>query len=247
MRYWIYLTEPLISMKFLPNIKVRTSVIFDKRGAQLPWEVAQGKFAAYLGLKDTIELNMHKIVRLERNDLVAEQMVKQWLLVKILIDTREDLEVRGIREHLPGTYEQLIFKTNLKVIYETAHLKRYYTNMAIENILNGEWIVDDTYGRAYADLGKLLRYWLDASTDIENLRDKVYLGSILRPKNGKASLNTGVQAAVTDQAILESLEEEAPGEIDEEEPEEPEEPAEEPEEPDQPAQETGEFDRREEL
>lgn len=173
-------------MKFLPNIKVRTIVIFDKRGEFLPWDVAQGKYSSYFGIKDTIELNMDKIIELDRNDLVAEQMVKQWLLVKILIDTREDLEVRGIREHLPGTYEQLIFNTNLRVIYETPHLKRYYTNMAIENILNGEWIVDDSYGRAYADLSKMLRYWLDASTDLENLRDKVYLNSLLEGKKKKA-------------------------------------------------------------
>jgi len=169
-------------MSYLPDVRVKTIVIFDKRGELLPWSVAQGKFSTYFGIKDTIELNMDKIVKLERSDLVAEQMVRQWLLVKVLIDTREDLEGRRIREHLPGAYEKLVYETNLRVIYETPHLKRHYTNMAIEQILNVDWLVDDTYGRAYADLSKLLRYWLDASTDIENLRDKVYLGSLLQAK-----------------------------------------------------------------
>jgi len=162
--------------EFLPGTRVKTIIWYDKTAQSLDWEVAQGKSRTKKLFAPTIELNLLLTeTRQKRIDLVCKRLVDNWLKVKILLCTRKDLVQRGVRNEVSPYGERLLYQANLTAIAESPKLRRYYTDVALESILNGDWNVDTERARNWTQVTRLLTDWKEAGTELENLIDKVYL------------------------------------------------------------------------
>jgi len=133
-------------IKFLPDVKV-TTIVWGEKGdeVKLPWEVAQGDDLG--NRRATIELNFPKIAQRCGDDLerIAESMAEGWLSIWVVLATRQDLINKGIRGAVSPEAERTLYKANFKAIMESPILKRYYADIATGEILNGEWVIDESY------------------------------------------------------------------------------------------------------
>jgi len=158
---------------FLPNVKVTTIVWGDKdilKHSQ--WDAAQGDDLK--NQRPTIELNLPK---LEKNsvslEVIAQRMVEGWLSIQAVFATRQDLIDKQCRGEVED--EEILYIANLKVILESPVLKRRYSDLAIEEIVNGQWLMDDSYEVLAGKVKTLLSRWQEVSKELDNLRDKCYL------------------------------------------------------------------------
>jgi len=165
---------------FLPLTRVATVSWLNAVASSLPWECAQGSGIAKFTKSVTVELNVVKTldrvysINEDRLDLVVQRLVDNWVNLKVLLGTREQLKEKELLDYVTGEVERILYKANLEVIKKTPHLNRKFTNVAIDSILAGTWNVDDVYSKKYADITRLLKAWRAASTDLENVSDKFY-------------------------------------------------------------------------
>lgn len=171
---------------FLPKTRMKTIIWFDRTAESIPWEMAQGKATYKKLLAPTIELNLLlTLQRQEHLDLVCEKLVDNWLKIKLLLETRKDLVNKDCQDKISPKGERFLYQANLLAIRYSPELKRFYTDIALECILGGEWKIESGRSKTYAEIVRLLTDWKAARTDITLLVDKSYLRAIGETHEGE--------------------------------------------------------------
>ena len=157
---------------FLPNVKVTTIVWADKGIlTHSQWEVAQGDDLK--NQRSTIELNLPKLIQRGNLEAVAQGIVESWLSIEVVFATRQDLIDKQCRGEVKD--EDILYNANLKVILGSPVLRRKYSDLAIDEILDGQWFVDDDFKELAEKIKALLSRWRKVSEELDNLKDKCYL------------------------------------------------------------------------
>jgi len=164
---------------FLPNVKVTTIIWADKDTLKhSQWEAAQGDDLK--NQRATIELNLPKLAQRGNLEAIAQGVVESWLSIEVVFATRQDLIDKQCRGEVKD--EDILYNTNLKVILGSPVLRRKYSDLAMDEILDGEWYVDDTFKELAEKVKALLSRWRKVSEELDNLKGKCYLcGKQLQP------------------------------------------------------------------
>lgn len=157
---------------FLPEVRVTTIVWADKDIlTHSQWEAAQGDDLK--NQRATIELNLPKLAQRGNLEAVAQGLVESWLSIQIVFATRQDLINKEARRDVDD--ENILYDANLRVILGSKALRRKYSNLALDEILDGMWAVDDTFKELSEKIKTLLVKWKNVSEELDSLRDKSYL------------------------------------------------------------------------
>lgn len=157
---------------FLPSVEVTTIIWADKdilKHSQ--WDVAQGDDLK--NQRPTIELNLPKLAKRGNTEDIAKGMVESWLSIQVVFATRQDLINKQCRSEVKD--ENILYYANFKVILGSQTLRRKYSDLAMDEILNGQWFLDDTFRELAEKIKVLLSRWLKVSEELDNLKDKCYL------------------------------------------------------------------------
>jgi len=160
--------------KLLPDVKVTTIVWADKdilKHSQ--WEAAQGDDLK--NQRSTIELNLPKLEQRGKPDNIAIGMVESWLSIYIVFATRQDLINKDVRGDVSSDAERIVCKANFKAIMESPALKRGYADLAMDEILNGRWYVDEQYESLSREMKATLSTWREFSGKLDTFIGKCYL------------------------------------------------------------------------
>ena len=159
---------------FLPGTMVTTIIWADDiKSKDWSWTAAQGD-----DLKRrcaTIEINFIKIAQQKEASAIAEEMVKEWLLLYLMLATRQDLINKGVRGKLSGTAESSLCKTNFDVVMASPELLKQYSDIAIRNLRAGRWIVGNEFEALTDDVTRVLLSWLHFSEAIDACVGKCYI------------------------------------------------------------------------
>lgn len=157
---------------FLPNVKVTTIVWADKDMLQhSQWQAAQGDDLK--NQRSTIELNLPKLEQRGNLEAVTQGMVESWLSIQVVLATRQDLIDKQCRGEVKD--EDILCNANLKVILGSPVLRRKYSNLAMDEILDGLWAVDNDFKELAEKVKALLSRWRKVSEELDNLKNKCYL------------------------------------------------------------------------
>lgn len=125
-------------MSFLPKVPVTTIVWAGKEVLKnTSWYSAIGDDLSCM--RPTIELNWPRIFKDKADSPEAAiQIIKSWLLMYILLSTRQDLINKGVRGDLYTGGEEELAKANYKIIWSSPVLLNFYTDLAIDSILGSK-------------------------------------------------------------------------------------------------------------
>ncbi|GAH83497.1 unnamed protein product [marine sediment metagenome] len=141
---------------FLPKVIVTTIVWADKDILEhSKWEAAQGDDLK--NNRSTIELNLPKLKERGNIEAIAKGMVESWLGIQVIFATRQDLIDKRVRGNVSEEGHKILYDANLKTIMVSPYLKKSYTNLAVENILNAEWVIDETYSQLASEVKSQLK------------------------------------------------------------------------------------------
>lgn len=160
--------------KFLPDVKVTTIVWATKdMSKHSQWEAAQGDDLK--NQRSTIELNLPKLAKRGNAEEIAKGMVESWLSIYIVFATRQNLINRGIRGAVSGDAEEILYYANFMAIMVSPQLKQAYADLAMDEILAGEWFTDQSFTNLSDTIKSLLSRWRGVSGELDRLKDKCYL------------------------------------------------------------------------
>lgn len=128
---------------FLPHVEATTIIYIDKTAEAFPWDSAQGD-----DLKKNraaIEVNIARILSRDRLPEAAQRIIEYWLKIHLILATRQDLINKRVRGDVSLDGHSTLYAANFSVVMESPELKRRYFTLAIDQILNGKWLVDDEF------------------------------------------------------------------------------------------------------
>lgn len=160
--------------RFLPNVKVTTIVWADKNILKhSQWEAAQGDDLK--NQRPTIELNLAKLAERGSNDDVAKSMVESWLSINIVFATRQELINKQVRGDVSAEAEETLCEANLKAVLQSPILRHRYADLAIDEILNGGWVIENDCKELANCVTAMLIAWREFSSQLDAYIDRCYL------------------------------------------------------------------------
>jgi len=160
--------------KFLPDVKVTTIIWGEKDTLKhSKWEATQGDDLK--NQRPTVELNLAKLAQRGEAEKVAKAMVESWLSIWIVFATRQDLIDKKVRGAVSAEAHKILYDANFKTIMESPMLKRGYADLAMDEILDGKWVIDESHKQLSDEVRSLLSTWRRVSDELDSLRGRCYL------------------------------------------------------------------------